>query len=113
MISIGMLKLICKSIWKPLNFIFQSCIKHGEFPTEEKKAIVDKKVTNRFYQIIDQSIFERLICNSLYDYFIENELSFSSQCGFKPGDSCVDLLLSILTTYIDLLATILKLEAFP
>ena len=33
-LSIRMLKLCDKSICKPLDLIFQSCIKHGEFPTE-------------------------------------------------------------------------------
>ena len=38
MLSIRMLKLCGKSICKPLDLILQSCIKHGEFPTERKKA---------------------------------------------------------------------------
>ena len=33
--------------------------------------------------------------NRLYEYFIENELISSSQPGFKPGDSCINQLLSI------------------
>ena len=40
MLSILMLKLCSKSICKPLDLIFQSCIKLGEFPTEWKKAHV-------------------------------------------------------------------------
>ena len=31
----------------------------------------------------------------MYEYFIENELISSSQSGFKPGDSCINQLLSI------------------
>ena len=33
--------------------------------------------------------------NRLYEYSIENELISSSQSGFKPGDSCINQLLSI------------------
>ena len=47
------MKVCDKSICKPLDFIFQSCVKHGEIPTESKKAniaLVNKKVTNRFYK---------------------------------------------------------------
>ena len=33
-LSIRMLKLCGKSICKPLDLIFQTCIKRGEFPTE-------------------------------------------------------------------------------
>ena len=38
MISIRMLKICDKSICKPLELIFQSCIKHGKFPNEWKMA---------------------------------------------------------------------------
>ena len=31
----------------------------------------------------------------MYECFIENELISSSQFGFKPGDSCINQLLSI------------------
>ena len=40
-------------------------------------------------------IFERLIYNSLFDFFIANELISPNQSGFKPGDSCINQLLSI------------------
>ena len=33
--------------------------------------------------------------NRLYEYFIENELISSSQSEYKPGDSCINQLLSI------------------
>ena len=51
-----MLKLYGKSVCKPLELIFQSCIKQGEFPTEWEKANVvpvHKKVINRFKKIIE------------------------------------------------------------
>ena len=41
-------------------------------------------------------IFERLIYNSLFDFSFENELISSDQSGFKPGDSCINQLLSII-----------------
>ena len=40
MLSICMLKVCSQSICKLLDLIFQSCIKHEEFPTEWKKANV-------------------------------------------------------------------------
>ena len=40
-------------------------------------------------------IFERLIFNSLFNYFIENNLLSPHQSGFIPGDSCVQQLISI------------------
>ena len=40
-------------------------------------------------------IFERLIYNNLFEYFIENNLISQNQSGFKPGDSCINQLISI------------------
>ena len=40
-------------------------------------------------------VFERLIYNRLFEYFIENKLIFPTQSGFKPGDSCANQLISI------------------
>ena len=51
MISIHMLKLCGKSIYKPLDLTFQSFIQQGEFTTVWKKTnvvLVHKKVTSRF-----------------------------------------------------------------
>ena len=43
---------------------------------------------------ICKTIFRRLIYNSLFEFFIANELTSSSQSGFKPGDSYINQLLS-------------------
>ena len=40
-------------------------------------------------------IFERSIYSSLFEFFIANELISSNQSDFKPGDSCINQLLSI------------------
>ena len=84
----------------------QSCIKHGEFPTEWKKANVvpvhkksDKQILKNYRPVsllpICGKILESLIYNRLYEYFIENELISSNQSGFKPGGSCINQLSSI------------------
>ena len=44
---------------------------------------------------IGGKIFERLIYNSLFEFFIANELIPSNQSGFKSGDSCINQFLSI------------------
>ena len=33
--------------------------------------------------------------NNLFEYFIENDLISQNQTGFKPGDSCINQLISI------------------
>ena len=45
--------------------------------------------------LIFVKIFERLICNEMYSFFIENDLISSNQSVFKQGDSCINQLLSI------------------
>ena len=106
MISIGMLKICDESLCKPRELIFQSCIKHGKFPNEWKMANVlpvhkksDKQILKNYQPVcllaICGKIFERLIYNSLFEYFIENNLISLNQSGFKPGDSCPNQIISI------------------
>ena len=44
---------------------------------------------------IARKILERLMFNEMFNFFIENNLISSNQSGFKPGDSCINQLLSI------------------
>ena len=39
-------------------------------------------------------IFEKLIFNDMFKFFIENDLISPNQLGFKPGDSCINQLLA-------------------
>ena len=41
-------------------------------------------------------MFERVIYNSLFNYFQSNRLFTPSQSAFLPGDSCIAQLLSII-----------------
>ena len=104
MISIRMLKICGNSIYKPLQLIFRSCTENGKFPSEWKKANVvpvhmkgNKETLENYRPVsllpICGKIFERLIYNSLFEFFIANELISSNQSGFKPGDSCINQLL--------------------
>ena len=40
-------------------------------------------------------VLERIICNTMFKYFKENNLISEKQSGFKPGDFCVNQLLAI------------------
>ena len=40
-------------------------------------------------------IFERLIFNELFNFFLENNLISPNQSGIKRGDSCINQLVSI------------------
>ena len=72
MISIRMLKLCGKSICKPLDLIFQSCIKQGKFPTEWKKANVapvhkkgDKQIFKNYRPVSLLPICRKIFLNIL------------------------------------------------
>ena len=40
-------------------------------------------------------LFERLLYNKMFNFFITNHLISTNQSGFKPKDSCINQLLSI------------------
>ena len=98
MLSIRMWKLCGESIYKPLNLIFKFC-----FPSEWKKAYVvpvfkkgDKQLVKNYRPIsllpITGKIFERLLYNQIFEFFIRNDLISQNQSGFKPDDSCINQL---------------------
>ena len=100
-ISIRMLKICGVSICKPLEITFRSCLNHGKFPEEWKKANVvpvfkkgDKQCVKNYHPVsllpICSKIFERIIYNNTYSYLIDNNLISQNQSGFKRGDSCIN-----------------------
>ena len=104
-ISIRMIKLCNKEIYKPLHMIFVSCIEEGIFPLLWKMANVvpahkknDKRSIKNYRPVsflpIFGKIFERLLYNQMYYFFIENNLISVNQSGFRQGDSCINQLIS-------------------
>ena len=86
MISICMLQLCDKSIFKPLSIVFKSCLTQGIFPSEWKK---NKSPTNSTQKNDKQCVtnyrpapllpiyskgLERIIYNKMFTYFVENNL---------------------------------------
>ena len=59
----------------------------------------DKQCLNDYRTVsllpICGKILERLIFNEMFRFSIENNLISSNQSGFKPGDSCINQLLSV------------------
>ena len=105
-ISIWMLKICGNSLCRPLELIFNDCLVNGIFPSVWKKGNIvpghkknDKQRLKNYRPIsllpICRKIFERLIFNGMFGFFIENDLISQHQSGFKPGDSCINQLLSI------------------
>ena len=106
-ISIRMLQLCGNSICKPLELIFQQKMESGSFPSEWKKRDVvpihkkdDKQCLKNYRPLsllpICGKVFEKLIFNEMFKFFIENELISPNQSGFKPSDSCITQLLAII-----------------
>ena len=94
------------TICKPLRLIFNHCIDNGIYPCEWKKTNVvpvhkkDDKQTFKNYRPVSllpiiNRIFERLLYNEIFRFFLDKDLISASQSGFKPGDSCTNQLLSI------------------
>ena len=65
-------------------------------PVHKKR---DKQILKNYRPVsllpICGKVFERLVYNSLFEYFIENGLISPNQSGFTSGDSCTNQLISI------------------
>ena len=89
-----MLKICGDSICRPLSIIFKTCLRTGIFSLEWKKANIvpiHKKVIRRLLETTVLFHFYRFVVK----YFLENDLISPKQSGFRPGDSCINQLLSI------------------
>ena len=84
-----------------------SCIKSGIFPIKWKMANVvpihkrnDKQNVKNYGLVsllpIFRKIFERLIYNEMYSFFVENGSISPNQSGFKQGYSCINQLFTIM-----------------
>ena len=105
-ISIKMIKMCEQTITIPLFIIFKKAILTGIFPDNWKKGNIvpvhkkeNKSLVKNYRPIsllpICSKIFEKLIYNSLSQYFMVNDLLVKCQSGFLPGDSCISQLLCI------------------
>ena len=77
--------------------IFSGIWKKGNIPAHKKevKALINYYRPISFLLVFGE-IFERVIYNSLFNYFLSNKLFIPSQSGFLPGDSCIAQLLPII-----------------
>ena len=84
-----MLKLCSTAICKPLEIIFNRCLETGTFPNDWEKGNavsvfikVDKQILKNYRPIsilpVCSKIFERLIFNKMFKFFIEHDLGYNS-----------------------------------
>ena len=93
-------------ICKPLETIFNRCLETGRLPNDWKKGNVvpvfkkdDKQILKNYCLIsllpVCGKIFEKLVFNEMFTFFIENDLISPNLSGFRLGDSCINQILSI------------------
>ena len=84
------------------SHIFDTCTRTGIFPGKWKMSTVcpiHKKVSKNLKVITDPyhsflaKMLEKIIFETLYDYFINNKLITPCQFGFIKGDSFVNQLM--------------------
>ena len=105
-VSVRMIKLCGKSIVKALKYLFESSLTAGIFPEDWKKANIIpvhkkesknclKNYRSKSLLPIFSKVFEKLIFNALFHFFVQNKLFTNCQSGVIPGDPCISQLLSI------------------
>ena len=104
-ISVRMLKLCGSSVCRPLQIICKSCLEKGKVSTGVEKSNVpvhkknDKQLVKKYYPIsllpVCGRSVECILYNSLFNSLNQNYLTSPAQSGFRPGDSCINQLLSI------------------
>ena len=94
-VSILMLKIYGSSIYKPLEIIFW--IKKSKIVLIPKKKRQNTLTNYSPVSLLPVwgRVLEKLLFNEVFKLFIENKLIPSNQSNFKPGDSCINQLLSV------------------
>ena len=106
-ISVNMVKLCGEHLCVPLKIIFDNILESGIFPDQWKEANVtpvhkksDKQQISNYRPIsllpILAKVFEKIIFMNLYSYLTANHLITQKQSGFRPGDSVINQLLSLI-----------------
>ena len=94
-------KSYCGAFAKLIAVLFRrGCIsrkvKSDEVPIHKKES---KNLIKKYRPIsilpVFSKMFERIIFNPLFNYFLENKLFTEFQSGFLSGDYCISKLLSI------------------
>ena len=105
-VSISMLKICSNEISAPLKLIFECSMNEGKFPSSWKMANVQpvhkkdsRQIKSNYRPIsllpIFSKIYEKIIFDAMYNFFVSNDLISKHQSGFRPGDSTIYQLLAI------------------
>ena len=105
-VFVKMLKLCAPSICKPLTLLFENCLRSREFPNVWKRSNIvpvhkkgDKQLIKNYRPVsllrICEKLMEKLMFNSIFNFTDTRNMLSVHQSGFRPGDSCVHQLISI------------------
>ena len=105
-LSVSMVKICDSSIARPLCLIYETCMHTGLFSDNWKKANIlpiykkESRQLKKNYRPISLlpvcgKIFEKVIFDTMYRHFTDNQLLTPNQSGFRPGDSTINQLLYI------------------
>ena len=105
-ISAHMLIMCDETIVVPLKIIFESILVTGIYPEIWKSANLvpihkkgDKQSIKNYRPIsllpICGKIFEKIVFNQLYSFFVSNNLITNNQSGFRSGDSTTNQLIEL------------------
>ena len=105
-VSIQMLKSCGDTINKPSELIFKQALITGTYHIDWKKSNIvpvhkkGDKQNIKIYRpvlllLIRGKVFESILFYKMFILFLENNLITQKQSRFKPGDSCINQLLSI------------------
>ena len=106
-IPVRVIKMCDNSLTIPVKLIFMNCLRRGIFPEIWKRANVvpvhkklEKHLKENYLPIsllpIFGKILEKLIYDSLFSHLEKENLLNPNQSGFRPGDSTINQLLSII-----------------
>ena len=106
-ISNKLLKECADTLCGPLTYIFQLSLQQGIYPDSWKEAMITaifKKIDPSFtknYRPISllsciSKVFEKVIFNHTYPYFIRNELLPDYNSGFRQDDGAINMIIAML-----------------
>ena len=106
-ISVSMIKICDMSIVELLCLIFEKCLETGSYPSIWKKANVipihkkesrQNKCNYRPTSLLPifGKAFEKILFDGIFTHLNEHGPITSKQSGFRPGDSSINQLLSII-----------------
>ena len=103
--SVNMLKLCAPSICKPPTLLFEKCLASEQFPDVWKKSSIpvhrkgNKQLIKNYRPVsllpVCGKLLEKLTFNSIFSFINTRNMLSVHQSGFRPVDSSVHQLISI------------------